>query len=266
VDGQHRLEGLRLAAEKCPDLLEFEVPVNIGVGLSKIAQMCHFLIVNTTQKSVDKSVEQRIYARLTDALDVEDVPSLPRWVNRIVESGDDKQALRIADYLNETEGSPWFGKINMANDDVKSGVINQRSFAIIIKRYVLTSNNPLTAQDAEKQQKIILNYWTAIANLLDNGKPSVLFKYNGVDLFSRFSIPFFTRLANSIDFKVSTMEQLLRDTFENLEGEYAGVGHPDWWLSGKTASTFNNTAMTRLNAELSKALHKVGASAGSIQL
>jgi DGQHR domain-containing protein len=64
VDGQHRLEGLRMAAQKDPRVLDFEVPVNIAINLPRIAQMCHFLIVNTTQKSVDKSVEQRIIARL----------------------------------------------------------------------------------------------------------------------------------------------------------------------------------------------------------
>ena len=70
VDGQHRLEGLKMAAEKDPRVLDFEVPVNIAANLPKIAQMCHFLIVNTTQKSVDKSVDQRIFARLSDALDI----------------------------------------------------------------------------------------------------------------------------------------------------------------------------------------------------
>ena len=62
VDGQHRLEGLRMAAHKDARVLDFETPVNIAISLPKIAQMCHFLIVNTTQKSVDKSVEQIIIA------------------------------------------------------------------------------------------------------------------------------------------------------------------------------------------------------------
>ena len=74
VDGQHRIEGLKLAAAKHADLLNFEVPVNIAPNLPKIAQMCHFLIVNTTQKSVDTAVEQRIFARLTESLEIEEVP------------------------------------------------------------------------------------------------------------------------------------------------------------------------------------------------
>ena len=65
VDGQHRIAGLVLAAEKNPELLQFEIPVNIGVNLDDISQMCHFLIVNTTQRSVDKAIEQQIVARLT---------------------------------------------------------------------------------------------------------------------------------------------------------------------------------------------------------
>jgi DGQHR domain-containing protein len=113
VDGQHRIEGLKMAAEKAPALRSFQVPVNIAVSLPKLAQMCHFLIVNTTQKSVDKGVEQRIFARLTDAIEYEDVPSLPKWIQRIVETGDDEQALGIVDYLNGTDGSPWRDKIAM---------------------------------------------------------------------------------------------------------------------------------------------------------
>jgi len=44
VDGQHRIAGLVLAAEKNPEMLEFEIPVNIAVNLDEISQMCHFLI------------------------------------------------------------------------------------------------------------------------------------------------------------------------------------------------------------------------------
>jgi DGQHR domain-containing protein len=66
VDGQHRIAGLVGAAEKNSELLDFEVPVNIGVCLDDISQMCHFLIVNTTQRSVDKAVEQQIVARLAE--------------------------------------------------------------------------------------------------------------------------------------------------------------------------------------------------------
>lgn len=258
VDGQHRLEGLKMAALKDTRVLNFEAPVNIATNLPKIAQMCHFLIVNTTQKSVDKSVEQRIIARLSDALDVEDLPSLPKWILKTVERGEVEKAIRIVDYLNEVDGSPWKGKILMANSGADETTINQRSFVKAIVKYVLTANNPLASfNDFEKEKKIFLNYWKAIANQLDDGNASVLYKYNGVELFCKFSIPFFTKLLDRKSFTVPTMGELLCACFDNVEGEYAGVGHPDWWAKGNKASFLNAGAINVVSQEISKALHKV---------
>lgn len=259
VDGQHRLEGLKMAAQKDPRVLDFEIPVNIAINLPFIAQMCHFLIVNTTQKSVDKSVEQRIIARLTQALDVEDIPSLPKWILNTVERGEVDRALKYVVYLNETVDSPWKGKILMAAA-VRDGdnTINQRSFVKAIVKYVLTANNPLGVfKELEKEQKIFLNYWKAIATLLDNGNDSVLFKYNGVELFCKFSTPFFMKLQDRGSFTVSTMEKFLASCFENVEGEYATVGHPDWWAKGSNASFLNAAAINVVYQEMSKALHKI---------
>jgi hypothetical protein len=155
--------------------------------------MCHFLIVNTTQKSVDKSVEQRIIVRLSSALDIEDIPSLPKWVLNTVERGEVEKAVKYADYLNTTLESPWLGKIQMANSDSDDATINQKSFVKAIVKYILTANNPLTiVKDFEKEKRIFLNYWKAIQMLLDDGRDTVLYKYNGVELFCKFSIPFFT--------------------------------------------------------------------------
>jgi len=258
VDGQHRLEGLKMAAIRDARVLEFETPVNIAVNLP--------LIVNTTQKSVDKSVEQRIIARLTEALDVEDIPSLPKWILNTVEKGEVDKALKYAVYLNETVDSPWKGKILMANSDADDTTINQRSFVKAIVKYVLTANNPIAiVNDLEKEKKIFLNYWKAIAALLDDGNPSVLYKYNGVELFCKFSIPFFTKLQDRGSFTVSTMEAMLGSCFENVEGDYAGVGHPDWWATGGAASFLNSGAINVAAQEMSKALHKTSM-ASSIEL
>jgi DGQHR domain-containing protein len=268
VDGQHRLEGLRLAADEDDRVLDFEIPVNIAVGLPRIAQMCHFLIVNTTQKSVDKSVEQRIIARLTDALDIEDdLPSLPKWILNIVEKGEVEKALKLVDFLNEVDGSPWKSKIKMANANSDESTINQRSFVKAIVRYVLTANNPLSAivKDFDKEKKIFLNYWKAIARILDDGNSTVLYKYNGVELFCKFSIPFFIKLQDRGSFTESTMESLLRSCFENVEGEYAAVGHSDWWAKGSNASFLNAGAINVVSQEMARALHK-SSSAGIIEL
>jgi len=257
VDGQHRLEGLRMAAEKDERVLGFEIPVNIAIELPKIAQMCHFLIVNTTQKSVDKAVEQRIIARLSDALDVEDMPSLPKWILNTVQKGEVEKAVRYVDYLNSASDSPWLGKIRMANDESDGATVNQKTFVKAIVKYVLTANNPLSAiMDFEKEKKIFLNYWKTITNLLDDGNSAVLYKYNGVELFCRFSIPFFMKLQDRGSFTVATMMELMEATLDNVEGEYAGVAHPEWWASGSKASFLNAGAINVVNQEMTRALHK----------
>ncbi len=257
VDGQHRLEGLRMASEKDARVLDFEVPVNIAIGLTNIAQMCHFLIVNTTQKSVDKSVEQRIISRLSDAIELEDMPSLPKWILNSVQKGEVQRAMGYVDFLNTHADSPWLGKIRMANDDSDTASMNQKTFVKAIVKYVLTANNPLTAiGDYEKERRIFLNYWKAIAACLDDDRATVLYKYNGVELFCKFSIPFFMKLQEKGSYTVTTMTSMLTACFENVEGEYAGLGHPDWWAKGSKASFLNGGAINVVSQDLSKALHR----------
>lgn len=258
VDGQHRLEGLKMAAQKDIGVLEFEVPVNIAVGLSKIAQMCHFLIVNTTQKSVDKSVEQRIISRLTRAIDLEDIPSLPRWIQNVVQKGEVDRAVKLVDFLNTAAGSPWQGKIAMANDDKTGTSINQRSLVTIFAKYILTPSNPINIfKDFDREKQVLVNYWKAIAELLDDGSETVLYKTNGAELFSLFSIPFFTKCHDRGRFSVDAMKELLESCFEQLEGDFAGLGHPDWWAKGGTAGSFNRGAIGNASKELTEALHRV---------
>jgi hypothetical protein len=128
VDGQHRVEGLKMAVEKDKRVLEFEVPVNIATNLSEIEQMCHFLIVNTTQRTVEEGVAQGIRARLSRALELEEIPNLPKWILNSVQKGEDERALQYVDFLNADKDSPWYNKIRMANDENNEGSINQKSF------------------------------------------------------------------------------------------------------------------------------------------
>jgi len=156
----------------------------------------------------------------------------------------------------------------MANQDVEGGTINQKSFVKAIVKYVLTANNPLSVfKDFEKEKKIFLNYWKAIEKNLDDGNSTVLYKYNGVELFCKFSIPFFMKLQNQgNDFTVKAMDVLLQSCLENVEGEYAGVGHADWWAKGGKASFLNAGAINVVNQEMAKALNKASMTAGALKV
>jgi DGQHR domain-containing protein len=265
VDGQHRIRGLVIAAEKDPDMEEFEIPVNIAVGLDAISQMCHFLIVNTTQRSVDASVEQQIVARLTGMINFEKIPVLPRWIRRQVEKGEDYRALALTQYLNTADKSPWKSKILMANpgeDEAESATVNQKSFVTSLKKYVLVPSNPVSGPTwtLESQQKVLLNYWAAIDQLLAAGdsQVTVLFKTNGLHLFHAASPAVFLHLANMQDFKQETIVNLLKHGFEHLPSEYLGMAQPHFWRRGDTASGLNQSALRKYAQALAAAINTQG--------
>jgi DGQHR domain-containing protein len=260
VDGQHRIAGLIGAAQKNPDLLQFEIPVNIAVSLDYISQMCHFLIVNTTQRSVDKAVEQQIVARLTSLIELEDMPTIPRWIRRQVEKGEDARALLVVNYLNSDANSAWLGKIRMANDDDGiNATISQKSFVSSLKKYVFSSNNPLSNPEWDTMRPAILsNYWRAVVELLvdeQSQKSSVIFKTSGVDLFHIVSATVFMHLANQRDFKKETIKKLLQRGFSNLSGDNVGISDREWWQSGGVASGLNSAAVRKLATALNHAIN-----------
>lgn len=260
VDGQHRVEGLLEAARENSDIQDFEICANIAVNLDEISQMCHFLIVNTTQKSVDKAVEQQIVARLSGMIDLEDVPTLPKWIQKQVLKGEDKEALIITNYLNNDPESPWHRKIRMANegrDD--NNTINQHSFVQAIKTYILSSSNPVAAiSDIDRRNRILKNYWRAVADLLVDPNAvvgSVVFKTIGLELFCIVSQTVFTRLFANGDFRVETIKSVLKQGFDNLPNEHLGVQHAEWWQSGGGASNLNKQAVRQIATELNKAMN-----------
>ena len=106
----------------------------------------------------------------------------------------------------------------MANEQRRDFTIKQNSFVNSIKKYILSSNNPIMrTDDITKRNKILKNYWKAISNLinvnsdLDN---SALFKTIGLDLFNQVSPAVFSQLFLNKNFKVETIEDLLRKAFD----------------------------------------------------
>jgi len=258
VDGQHRVEGFRLAAAEDSRIKDFEVPVNIAVLLNGLAQMAHFLIVNTTQKSVDQGVSQQILARLTETLMIEDLPTIPDWIMRAVEKGEDGKALSFVHYMNINNNSPWYGKIKMANDEDASGTINQASAVKTIKRFILVANNPLLDKEAKIQNAIFTNYWQVITNLINPSTQTTLYKYAGFEQFSQFFVPFITHILNKYGarFSVDFMKGILREILDNLEGDGTGIGTSDFWDIGGKAGKFNSGGRSQITKNMVQVLAK----------
>ena len=72
---------------------------------------------------------------------------------------------------------------NSSEDEAKSTTVKQKSFVTSLKRLVLVPSSPISGLTwtVDRQQKALLNYWTAISHVLADGddEVTVLFKTNG---------------------------------------------------------------------------------------
>ncbi len=271
VDGQHRVAGLIEAANDIPEIKNFQISANIAVNLDEISQMCHFLIVNSTQKSVDTSIVQQIHSRLTNMVNFEEIPTLPKWIQRQVLKAEDRDALIITEYLNSESDSPWYKKIQMANEISSNGTtIKQNSFVTSIKKYILSSNNPIMrTEDVQIRNNILKNYWKAITNIYNpegNLSDSALYKTIGVDLFNQVSPAVFSQLFLKKDFKTNSIESLFKRAFEKLDTEHIRISLPHFWEKGNDASGLNQAAVRKYATEINKAISIAKNEISDIQL
>ncbi|MGU9951321.1 MAG: DGQHR domain-containing protein [Gammaproteobacteria bacterium WSBS_2016_MAG_OTU1] len=254
VDGQHRIEGLRMAIDKEPALLDFPIAVTIASNLTAAEKMLQFVIVNTTQRPVESGVAQHIIARFTKMQGVKNLPPLPKWLNKEVEKGTDEKAIDIAKFLNSDEKSPWRGRIRFSDEDKKNTrhTIEQKTFVTLVKRGLLTHGHPLylTTSDQNKRLKILINFWTAVENIFvanstenDEYVNTVVFKSNGIVFFHRVFYTVLKHLANKQDYTVATIEKSILSAKSNLSPDIEGIMDPEFWRSGNSASKWNNSGV-----------------------
>ena len=269
VDGQHRLEGLKLAAEKSEHLLDFPISVVIAHKMSETEKMLQFVTVNTKQKAVDKGVVQHITARFTQMLDVEHLPYLPDWLRREVEKGGDDRGLRIVKRLNSDKSSPWRGRIQLA-DESKSlrHTITQSTFVATLKKTVLNKYHPFNATlvDPEKQIAVLINYWKAVDDIFvggatdENGKAaSVAYKYNGLEFFLSILYAVINVLSRNRTFTVNAIAKCIRDAEGSLSPQATLAMEPDYWRPGGHASGMNKAGIAQLAADFSEAIESAAA-------
>lgn len=261
VDGQHRIEGLRHAAEKDARLLDFPISAVIAPNLSKAEKMLQFVVVNTKQRPVDSGVAQHITARFTRMLEVEKLPYLPAWLKTKAAKGDDDRALSIAVAFNEDEESPWYGRIQLADEakDKKRHTITQASFVKSIKRVILAKNHPINLLPENKRIPVMRNYWRAVSDIcvaqpdgLSTEINSVVFKHNGLEFFHLIFAPIVSHLARSMEYTEDKMKECLMSV--QLPPEAAGVLSPEYWQRGGPASGLNSAGIQSMGAHFREAM------------
>ena len=261
VDGQHRIEGMRQAVEAGErSLADFPLAVVIAAELDELEQMLHFYLVNTTQKSVDKSIEQQIKAKLRRMDDIGERVFLPDRILRDVRRGRDRDALDIVRGLNDHPESPWYGRVVMANEDTgPRSTIRQSTFVKSVKEFLLVRGHKLAGPGVppDIRDAMLRNYWRAVTDLfVGDAKKSVVFRHNGTVFFHTVSQPMFNWLAAYKDYRVETVKKRLRLALEELPDEHYELSSPQWWERGGAASHMNKSEMSRRAGAMMLAIEK----------
>ena len=260
VDGQHRIKGMLMAVDKDPSVAAFPMAAVIATELDDLEQMLHFYLVNTTQKSVDKSIEQQIKARLRRMEDIGERVFLPDRILRDVQRGRDRDALDIVQALNDHPESPWCGRIIMANEDSSPrSTIRQSTFVKSVKEFLMVRGHKLVRPGLrpDTRNAMLRNYWRAVADLFaDDAKKSVVFRHNGTVFFHTISQPMFNWLSASNDYQVEAVKSRFRLALEELPDEHYELSRPQWWERGGAASNMNKSEITRRAGVMMLAIEK----------
>jgi len=269
VDGQHRAAGLKEIAARSEDsrrLRDFSVPAIVATELDDAAQMVQFLVVNSTQKKVSDDIAQQILAQFTREHGVADMmPYLPKHIRDRIEFGADDQALNLVRYLNESEKSPWLGKIQMANEAKNATTAKQSTLVKSLKAHILKNSHPVALEtDKERQARMLENYWRAIVSACLGQTPDAesetgpLFKTTGFDIFHEASMAVFQYLStNGLGFTESAIRECFKAADEYLPEEFSGIFHPDLWKKGGAASGMNKSVNRKYANALSEAVGRI---------
>ena len=255
VDGQHRIQGLITSARREPALLDFQLPATIATSLDDTHQMYHFYIVNTTQRPVERALQQQITARFTDMQGIEDLPYLPHWLRTRVSRGTEAQSLRLAEFLNEHPESPLFDRIQMANDPTGGrNKIRQAGLVTMFKDNIFSGTNPISLResDAKKLHQIVLNYFLAVDRVFvdpERREQSIVYRSNGLFFFPTISKWVFTEMyASGRNFTAEMIVESITGALEEMDDPFHEISSPEWWLPGQGASSLNR-ASARVYAE-----------------
>jgi DGQHR domain-containing protein len=157
VDGQHRVWGIKEHRD-----VKYEVPTTIIYGLNEHQEAAQFLVINSTQKKVDPSLQLRVLFYAEEKLMmnlIKEIKNVIPWQSWKLE------ALKIAIELENDPENPWYKKVKQPNDP--SGEwkpIKEGSFVDSF-RYMCSENNPISHVPMDKKAAHLKNYWNTIRKL-----------------------------------------------------------------------------------------------------
>lgn len=157
VDGQHRIYGIKEHKD-----MGYEIPVTIIYGMNSHQEAAQFLVINSTQKKVDPSLQLRVLFNAKEELlskFIEEVKNVIPWQAWKIE------ALRIGMELEKNSESPWYNNVEIPNDSSEEWKPIKEGSFIDSLRYLASEENPIASLDPDTKIRYLINYWKTIKKL-----------------------------------------------------------------------------------------------------
>lgn len=192
VDGQHRIEGLKIAVGEGYNR-DCLVPTVLTLGNDKHSEALAFLIINRTAKGIK--------ADLTDELILKNISkklltsNLKEVLGLSPQQTVQEFSIDITKKINESKDSIWFNRIAMPEQAVAGErIVRQRTFFLALSEAIKscgTLKRAANVGDMDSVIKWLKDYWQAIADIcpsatsISKAKQYFLLKAVGVNVMNK---------------------------------------------------------------------------------
>lgn len=261
VDGQHRILALKRLIEEFDKELwsKYQIPFTCMLGATEDEEMDQFYIVNSKAKSVRTDLAFELLSKRAED---------PEVMEALVERGQDWKvhAMNIVKLLSE-ESPVWRNRIRFAAMEKGDTVMPSASMVNSLKPVLNTAY--FKALSADQQVSILDAYWRGIRDIIPEAfdEPSEFSVQKGIgvtvlhNLFSQ--VLEIARSKGAAVTEPETYAQILRNSFENIEGENATgdpvVGTVFWQAApiGAAGSYSSSAGRRVLIAKMQQRLPKI---------
>ena len=232
IDGQHRLEGLKMAMRIRSELENYPVLLTMtNEGI--FYEMLIFYMVNSRAKSVPTDLAYRILQKM-----LYDVKA-PKWIELEIMTGADRRkaiAATIVDYLNFKDESPFKGRIKEAGEPWKPQHITTDRTLIRYVTLILKERIFRELLD-EEVADLLIDYWNAIKEIypkcFENYEDYALLSTLGLSVMNRLFPAIYGYCIRDKDTSSQNMKKylgyLLEDTPEHRDPDFKRPITEKWW-------------------------------------
>lgn len=228
IDGQHRVEGLRVAIEEDKKFEDYPLIVSLFQLPEKYDEMLQFHIVNSRAKSVPTDLAQRHIFEMTRRIGLPQV-----IIGEGERSAYAAYAVPIVDELCENPESPWYERVQLPDEPRKkpNQVIKQRPLADSI--YFILKAKPSLMKDIGKLANLLKDYWNALKEIFPTAfaKPKAYTLQATPGTYSLHMVfpEVYAKCEELGDTSKKGMESVLRDMFGEASKILGAEINDDFW-------------------------------------